>query len=1153
MGVTSLWKLVESDIKPSQLKDLENNKLAIDASIWLHQFLKVNQTYSDGENETAHIIGFFRRICKLLHYGILPIFVFDGAPPELKRLTIEQRRISRHKNEYNAKVIAEKLLVSKLKAHLVDNLESSPENSAKSKTSPSSKNISRSLSSSAKRKRDEYELPKLSAKDSSGFISKASANSDPKSDIRLPTKEEVEIADTWGKMISERKTISGYDPGTFLFEPEADSIENRDDIEFLYSGSRHRLPDDLVESISNLFDVDSKEFSEMPIETQYAIIKALKDHSRQTSFKRLKKMVENSKTALDFSQMQIQELVTRNKLMQNYMEISGASHRIMSLEKNSNVLVNSVASQRGIEYMLYRSDTPGGGYKLSAPTKFVNDVSSEEITPVKMKVESCAIDSSDEDKQVEDTPNSQHFSPEELYQHIYAPKFNITPTKSSKNIILKPKKQTLLSESSDDCFEDVPIPYFTPNKMSTILESLKSNPKPGVKTNAIKAEDSELSFNILDSDEDENPPENYEYNPRNSLDNIESPQDVFLDYISSGTVSIENSQNIFNLDEHGPNKSDIPLPLNSGINDIKALISPTLEDNIFEPSPKVAFGKKLSLKLKNKINYDSSFEQSQIYDSIDEELTLKTTVESQDILYPSLTQSQLSSETSNQNTFQTSGALSDDISNKKNIDFDKKLDLSVNTNQPGVKKPNSRIIKADQLLEPKGKNEDFTDTPSKSEESISTPEKVNSSIIVSLAEIADSNTLPSADSVASSHKQNPSPFPQNLRIADISKLYGLKNSALNLDKESLSKEIRLEEQELRKAIRNATSITDSHLEDIRTLLRIFGIPYITAPSEAEATCAYLEQLKIVDGVITDDSDVLLFGARSVYRNFFKQDKTVLKYEKNKTSRIDLIFFSYFLGSDYTIGVGGVGPTTVSVIHQYFGSVEALLKTSQHTGIKPPDFSELLDDLNSGLAEEHANKNEYFSQESPESKFKKDTEIKILMLLLEYFSNFIAMARSHSYKLVNHPPKNLLKLAKMCFRITFPPGFPDINVARGYLFPSVYSIDLKSSDLNKGVSSRYGNNSLQKKGQEYFNWNVPDLDLIQTFICEKTSWDESKVSATVIPIIKKIIASRTKTKEKDQGGSRQTLLSETLINKYSKKGNTNPAKKSQNPAIPSWFL
>lgn len=36
----------------------------------------------------AHVLGFLRRICKLLFYGIKPVFVFDGGAPALKRMTI---------------------------------------------------------------------------------------------------------------------------------------------------------------------------------------------------------------------------------------------------------------------------------------------------------------------------------------------------------------------------------------------------------------------------------------------------------------------------------------------------------------------------------------------------------------------------------------------------------------------------------------------------------------------------------------------------------------------------------------------------------------------------------------------------------------------------------------------------------------------------------------------------------------------------------------------------------------------------------------------------------------------------------------------------------------------------------------------------------
>lgn len=47
--------------------------------------------------------------------------------------------------------------------------------------------------------------------------------------------------------------------------------------------------------------------------------------------------------------------------------------------------------------------------------------------------------------------------------------------------------------------------------------------------------------------------------------------------------------------------------------------------------------------------------------------------------------------------------------------------------------------------------------------------------------------------------------------------------------------------------------------------------------EAEAQCAFMEQSNLVDGIVTDDSDVFLFGARSVYKNIFDDRKYVETY------------------------------------------------------------------------------------------------------------------------------------------------------------------------------------------------------------------------------------------------------------------------------------
>ena len=115
-----------------------------------------------------------------------------------------------------------------------------------------------------------------------------------------------------------------------------------------------------------------------------------------------------------------------------------------------------------------------------------------------------------------------------------------------------------------------------------------------------------------------------------------------------------------------------------------------------------------------------------------------------------------------------------------------------------------------------------------------------------------------------------------------------------------------------KQARQQQQVTAEMVDDCRHLLSLFGCPYIVSPAEAEAQCATLELLGLVDGVVTEDSDVFLFGARHVYRNIFEQKKYAERYRVEEVEAVlgldrhGLISLALLLGSDYTAGVHGIG-------------------------------------------------------------------------------------------------------------------------------------------------------------------------------------------------------------------------------------------------------
>ena len=114
MGVSRLWDLLAPCGRRVSLESLARKRLAVDASIWLIQFIKAMRDDSGEMLQNAPVLGLFRRLCKLLFLHIYPVLVFDGATPPLKQKTVARRRAFRERQESSLRRTAEKILLNQV-------------------------------------------------------------------------------------------------------------------------------------------------------------------------------------------------------------------------------------------------------------------------------------------------------------------------------------------------------------------------------------------------------------------------------------------------------------------------------------------------------------------------------------------------------------------------------------------------------------------------------------------------------------------------------------------------------------------------------------------------------------------------------------------------------------------------------------------------------------------------------------------------------------------------------------------------------------------------------------------------------------------------------------------------------------------------------
>lgn len=372
MGVKGLWSLLSPVARPIKLETLEGKRLAIDSSIWLYQFQATMRDKDGRVLVNAHVLGFLRRINKLLFHGIKPVFVFDGGAPGLKRQTIAERKRKRSGAAANHARMAEKLFAAQMRREAVKQAQAARDKQME-RSGPR-----RPPTEIAPGAQFEY-VPEQSERVAEGttylddlegpdavaprpaLVERSTSSSDqaPR-EPRTPPPEDRQ--DEFQRAAAERrKKFKNHDPyrlpelpgGSFK---TVDSASGRPD-------PRMATEDELQAFIEDMrpedFDLNSPDFRSLPTEVQYEIIGDLRIRSRQQSHRRLASMLRQAPTPLDFSKAQIASLSQRNNLTQQLLTVTD------TIGNSGLQIPVRMASERNREYVLVRNpESEGGGWVL---------------------------------------------------------------------------------------------------------------------------------------------------------------------------------------------------------------------------------------------------------------------------------------------------------------------------------------------------------------------------------------------------------------------------------------------------------------------------------------------------------------------------------------------------------------------------------------------------------------------------------------------------------------------------------------------------------------------------------------------------------------------------------------------------------------------
>ncbi|EIW70280.1 hypothetical protein TREMEDRAFT_43853 [Tremella mesenterica DSM 1558] len=152
-------------------------------------------------------------------------------------------------------------------------------------------------------------------------------------------------------------------------------------------------------------------------------------------------------------------------------------------------------------------------------------------------------------------------------------------------------------------------------------------------------------------------------------------------------------------------------------------------------------------------------------------------------------------------------------------------------------------------------------------------------------------------------------------------------------------------KEARECYTKCVDITPEMAYQLIKALRAEGIEYVVAPYEADAQLCFLEREGWVDGIITEDSDLLVFGCKQVVFKLDHNGQCVWIHRERLASIRDFPMHGWtdhhfrrmamLSGCDYLDSIQGIGIKTAHRLLRKHKTVEKVLQNVRLDGMNVP--------------------------------------------------------------------------------------------------------------------------------------------------------------------------------------------------------------------------